>query len=137
MEPLATLTPGMAEIDILVDVRLIEIDQLMPIPLRIVQPRAHLFDEPRPPRGIGTPKQLSSLLPRQIEPVQGDTDGLAAIEAVKPRLHEPDQTLERPAWLGVRPGYGQRGCLLLGRPDFGAERGGDLWAKGGRPPVRR
>ena len=137
MEPLATLTPGMAEIDILVDVRLIEIDQLMPIPLRIVQQRAQLFDQPHPPRGIGTPKQLSGLLPRQIEPVQGDTDGLAAIEAVKPRMHEPDQTLERPAWLRISPDYRWRGRLPLSGTDCFVEGSLDLWTTGGRPPVRR
>lgn len=68
--------------------------------------------------------------------MQGHTEGLAAKTRAKPLLDEPDQTAQRPAWLGISPRYGRLGRGLLGGAEFGIEAGGDGWAKGGRPPLR-
>ena len=145
MEPLAALAPAMAEVDILVDVRLIEVDQLVPVMLGAVQQGAELFDEGVPPFGVGAAKQharklargLPGLLPRQAQPVQGRADGFTAAQAAKPRLHEADQPLQRPAGFRVGAGDGWAGRVLLGCADLCAEGGCDVRAKGGRPPVRR
>jgi hypothetical protein len=64
MKALATLGPAIAEIDILVDVRLIEIDQRMLLITGAIQQRANLLDESLSPPSIGTPEQLPGFLPR-------------------------------------------------------------------------
>src|SRR4051812_12726974 len=99
------------------DMSLIEIDQLMGIPLRAVPQHAEVLDEPHPPRGIGTPQQLAGLLPGQFEPVQGRADALAAQQAIEAVLHERHETLERPAWWWISARYGRLGCSLLGGAD--------------------
>src|SRR4051794_17573790 len=137
MEALAAYPPSIAEVGVLVDVGLVEIDQVMPVALGGGQQRAHPRDEGLPPRGIGTAEQLLGFLPRQAEPVQGGADGLAAVPAGEPRPHEADQSPKRPARLGIGASYGWPGRVSLGGADFRTERGLDLWAKGGRPPVRR
>ena len=137
MEPLAALAPAMAEADILVDVRLIEVDQLMPVMLGTIQQGAELFDEGVPPFGVGAAKQLLGLLSRQAQPMQGSADGFTAAQAAKPRLHEADQPLQRPAGFRVGAGDGWAGRVPLGCADLCAEGGCDVRAKGGRPPVRR
>ena len=137
MEPLAALTPAMAEVDILVDVRLIEVDQMVAVTLGAVQQGAQLLDEGCPPFGVGAAKQLPGLLPRQAQPVQGHADGFTAAQAAKPRLHEADQPLQRPAGFRVGAGDGWAGRFLLGCADLCAEGDLDARAKGGRPPVRR
>ena len=137
MEALAAHAPSVAEVGVLVDVGLIEIDQLMPVALGGGQYRTQPRDEGLPPRGIGAAEQLLGLLPRQAEPVQGGADGLAAARTGEPRPHKPDQPLERPARLRVGAGYGRPGRLALSSADRRTERGLDLRAKGGRPPVRR
>src|SRR4051812_12202518 len=109
----------------------------MPVALGGGQYWAQSCDEGLPPRGIGTAEQLLGLLPRQAEPVQGGADGLAAARAGKPRPHKADQPPERPARLWVGTGYRRPGRLSLSRADRRTERGLDLGAKGGRPPVRR
>src|SRR5215208_4386196 len=137
MEGCAAHAPAMAGIDILMDMGLIEIDQWVPLPLRTVEQRAQLRDEPRPPRGIGTAQQLAGFLPGQVEPVQGGTDALAAAEAAQAVLHEGGETLECPAGRRISPGYGRGGRGLLGGADRFAEGHFDPWTKGGRPPLRR
>ena len=126
-----------SEVDILVNVGLIPIDQLVSVTLSAVQQGAELFNESCPPFGVGTTQQLFGFLPRQVQPVQGRADGFAAAQAAEPRLHEADQPLQRPAGFRVGTGDGRRGCFLLGCPNFCAECGCDVRAKGGRPPVRR
>ena len=137
MEALAAHAPAVAEIDVLVDVSLVEVDQVVPIALGAVQQGAQLADDGVPPLGIGAAEQLLRLLPRQVQPVQGSADGLAAAQASEPRLHEADQPLQRPARSRIGPGYGRRGCVLPGSADFRVESRRDVWTKGGRPPVRR
>ena len=137
MEALAAHAPSIAEIGIVVDVGLVKIDQVMPVALGSGQYRAQPCDEGLPPRGIGTAEQLLGFLPRQAELVQGGADGLAATWAGKPRPHPADQPLERPARLRVGAGYQRPGRVSLGGADRRTERGLDLGAKGGRPPVRR
>ena len=63
MEALAALAPAMAEVDILVDVRLIEIDQVMALIACAVQQRADLGHESLPLVRLGTAQQLAGLLP--------------------------------------------------------------------------
>lgn len=137
MEPLAALAPAIAEIDILVDVSLIEVNHLVVVPLGGVQKRTQVFDECFPPLGVGSAEQLLGFLPGQLEPVQGSADGLAAAALPKPVPHEPGQAPQGPAWLRISPGYGWAGGMLLRGADGLAEGGGDVWAKGGRPPVCR
>ena len=145
MEPLAALAPAMAEVDISVDVRLIEVDQMVAVTLGAVQQGAQLLDEGCPASGTGTAKQharklargLPGLLPRQAKPVQGGADGFAAARLAEPRPHKANQPLERPARLRVSPGYGWAGGLLLRGADVLAEGCLDARTKGGRPPVRR
>ncbi len=119
------------------DMGLIEIDQVMAIPLRAVPQHPEVLKEPHPPGGIGTSQQLASLLPGQSEPVQGRADALAAQQAIEAVLHERYETLERPAWRGISACYGRLGCSLLGGAGRFAESRRDPRAKGGRPPLRR
>lgn len=137
MEPLATLAPAIAEIDILVDMGLVEVNQLVVVALGGVQKWMQVCEERFPPRGIGTAEQLLGFLPRQLEPVQGGADALAATAPAKPVPHEPRQAPQGPAWLRISPGYGWAGGLLLRGADGLTKGRGDLRAKGGRPPVRR
>ena len=57
----------MAEIDILMDVRFIEIDQRMPLITSAIQERADLPDEAFAPLGISASEQLLGFLPRQVQ----------------------------------------------------------------------
>ena len=136
MKPLATLSPAVTEFDILVDMRLIEIDQVMALIACAVQQRADLGDESLPLARIGATEQLAGLLPRQLEPVQRPADGFTAAAAAKLRLHEASQTPQRPAWLYRGSGERRTGRLVLRGADLITKRGSDVGTKGGRPPVR-
>ena len=118
------------------DMRLIEIDQMMALIARAIQQRADLGDESLPLLRLGAAEQLVGLLPRQLEPVQRAADGLAAAAAGELRLHEANQTPQRPAWLYLGSGDWRTGRLALRGANLLAKRGGDFGAKGGRPPVR-
>ena len=133
------------------DVRLIEIDEVMALIARTVEQRADLSNEGlsllwiRPRSGLmpcqavsrlGATEQLMGLLPRQPEPVQRAADGLAAEAAAKLLLHKADQAPQRPARLYIGTGEGRTGRLVLRGANLLAQRGGNIWAKGGRPPVR-
>src|SRR5215213_8173320 len=134
VEALAAHAPSIAEVGVLMDMGLVEVDQLMPVALSGDQPRAQPRDEGLPPRGIGTAEQLLGFLPREAEPVQGGADGLAAAWAGESRSHKADQPPERPARLRVGAAYRRPGRVSLGSADLRTERGLDLGAKGGRPP---
>ncbi len=136
MEALAALAPAVAEVDILVDVRLIEIDQVMVLITRTIQQGANLGDEGLPLLGLAAAEQLAGLLPRQVQPVQCLADGLAAAAAGELRPHEANQTPQCPTWLYIGSGDRWTGRLALCGTDLIAKRGGDVRAKGGRPPVR-
>src|SRR4051812_49603651 len=103
MEPLATLSPAVTEFDILVDMRLVEIDQVMTIPLCLGQQRTELHDKGLPPLGLGTPQQLSGLLPRQFKAVQGGADGLTAVEAGQKLFYPNHPAPQSPARRRVSP----------------------------------
>src|SRR4051794_8642416 len=119
------------------DVGLIDIDQLIAIALCAVPQRAKVLDELHPPRGISTPQQLAGLLPGQSEPVQGTADALAAQQAIEAVLHEPHQTLERPAWRGISARYRRaRRSPLGGGGRLFARRPGPPGKRGGGPPRR-
>jgi hypothetical protein len=136
MEALATFAPAIAKVDILVDMRLVEIDQVVTLIARPIQQRADLGDESLPLLRVGAAEQLAGFLPRQLEPMQGPADGFATAAAAKLRLHEANQTLQRPARLYIRPSDWRTGRLALCGANLLAKRGSDVWAKGGRPPVR-
>src|SRR3954451_24401439 len=119
------------------DVRLIEIDQVMALIARTIQQRADLGNESLPLLRISPTEQLVGLLPRQLEPVQRAADGLAAAAAAKPCLHEASQTPQRPTRLYLRSGDGRTGRLVLRGANLLAKRGSNLRTKGGRPPLRR
>jgi hypothetical protein len=137
VEALAARSPAVAEVGILVDVRLVEVDQRVPVTLSALQHRAPLLQEGGPPLRVGAAEPLARLLPRQAQPVQGRADGLAAAKTAEPVPHEADQALERPARRRIGPGYGWAPRDLLDDADGVTEGCLDLWAKGGRPPVRR
>jgi len=119
-----------------VDMRLIEIDQVMASIACAVQQGADLGDEGLSLCRAGAAQQLVSLLPGQVQPVQGPANGLAATTAGELRLHEVNQTPQRPAWLYRRSSDWRTGRLVLRGADLLAKCGGNIWAKGGRPPVR-
>src|SRR4051794_13357116 len=113
------------------DMRLIEIDQVMALIARPIQQRADLGDESLPLLRLGATEQLVRLLPRQLEPVQRPADGLAAEATAELRLHEANQTPQRPAWLYLGPSDRRTGGLALCGANLLAKRGGDVRAKGG------
>jgi len=129
--------PAIAEAGILVDVRLIEVDQQMPVVLGVLQPILRLHEERRPPLRIGSAEQLAGLLPRQLQSVQGTADRLTAAAATKRLRHPADQAAQGPARRRVSPSERRCRRSVLGGADDLAETDFDLWAKGGRPPVRR
>ena len=118
------------------DVRLIELDHVMALIARTIQQRADLGDESLPFPQVGAAEQLVGLLPRQLEPVQRAADGLAAEAAAELRLHEANQAPQRPAWLYRGSGDWWTGRLAFCGANLRAKRGGNIGAKGGRPPLR-
>jgi hypothetical protein len=81
------------------DMRLIEIDQVMASITRAIQQQADLGDEGLPLLRLGATEQLTGLLPRQVQSVQRPADGLAPAAAGELSPHEADQTPQRPTWL--------------------------------------
>jgi len=119
------------------EVRLVQVDQKVPVALRLGQHVLQLLDQGLPPHRVGPAEQLLGLLPAQAQAVQRGADGLAAAGPAEPRAHPGDQTLERPAGRRVSAGYGRGSGGALGGTDGLAEAGFDAGTKGGRPPVRR
>jgi hypothetical protein len=126
----------MAEVDILMDMRLIKVNQVMTVPLRAIQQRGQVFDESGSSVRTGPAKQFLGFLPRQFQPMQNGPDCLAAAATGKSCLHQPNQAAQRPAWLRISADYGRAGCVLLRGAHFVIEGGGNLRAKGGRPHRR-
>ena len=71
------------------------------------------------------------------EAVQGRADRLATAAAAEALAHIQHQPREGPARRRVGPFYGRGDRCLLRRADDLAESGLEVWAKGGRPPLRR
>ena len=94
----------MAEIGVLVDVGLVEVDQPMPITLGISQQILHLLDKGLPPLRIGSAEQLAGLLPGQFQSVQRTPDRLTAAAATESLYHPADQAVQGPARRRVSPG---------------------------------
>ena len=137
-EALAACCPAIAEIDILMDVRFVEIDEKMPIALCAREQILNPLDEGLPPRRIGPAEQLLRFLPREIQAMQSGADRLATTDDAEALAHPADQALERPAWRRIGADYGRRCRRALGGADRLAEFGGAARAKKGRrPPVRR
>ena len=118
------------------DMRLIEVDHVMALIARTVQQRADLGDESLPFLWVSATEQLVGFLPRQLEPVQRAADGFAAEAAAELLPHEANQTPQRPAWLYISPLNRRTARLAVRGANLLAQRGGDIGAKGGRPPVR-
>src|SRR5690349_12516456 len=133
------------------DMRLIEVNHVMALIARTIQQRADMGDESLPflrirPRSglmpcqavsrLGAAEPLVGLLPRQLEPVQRAADGLAAEAAAKLRPHETNQTPQRPTWLYLGSSDRWTGRLAFCGANLLAKCGGNIGAKGGRPPLR-
>src|SRR3954471_25080042 len=73
-EPLPALGPAVAEIRVLVDVRLVHVDQQMPIALGTVQHALELLNERVSPLRVGPTQKRLGLLPRQLEAMESRTD---------------------------------------------------------------
>ena len=137
MKPLAKLSPAVTEFDILVDMRLVEIDQQVPVALGALQQALKLRHKGAPPRRIGPAEQLLRLLPRQLQALQSGADRLATTDDAEALTHPADQALERPARRRIGARYRRRCRRALGGADGLAEPGFEARTKGGRPPVRR
>lgn len=134
---MAAHAPAMAGIDVLMNMGLIEVDQVLAIPLSTVEQWPYLVNKRFPPFRVGPAQQLLGFLPRQFQPMQRSPDGLAAAAAAKLCVHKANQALQRPARLRISPRYGRRSGDLLGRAYHCIKGRRYLRAKGGRPPVRR
>jgi hypothetical protein len=120
------------------DVRLVKIDQEMPVMLSARQQSLNPFNEGLPPRRIGSAEQFLRLLPREVQALQSGADCLATTGDAKPLMHPADQTPQRPARRRIGARYGRRCRRALGGADRLAEFGFSARAKRGRrPPVRR
>src|SRR5947209_14866374 len=131
LEALAALAPAVAEIDVLMDMRLIEVNHLMALIARTIQQCADLGDESLAFLRLGAAEQFVGLLPRQLEPVQRTADGLAAEATAELLPHEVNQTPQRPTWLYIGSDDGRTGCLAFCGANLLAKRGSDIGAKGG------
>ena len=129
-EALAARRPAIAEAGILVDVRLIKVDQQMPVVLGALQQILRLREERLPPLRIGSAEQLAGLLPRQLQPVQGTADRLTAAATTKLSATQPTKRRKVQRGAGSAPASGRRRGLLGGADDL-AEPGLDLGQKGG------
>src|SRR3954471_23397837 len=133
-EPLPALGPAIAEIRVLVDVGLIQIDQQMSVALGALQHALELLDERLSPLRVSPAEQLLGFLPRQLEAVQGRADRLATAPQPEPLAPPADQAAQRPARRWIGPDSGRRRGRALGGADRLAELGFALWAKRGRRP---
>ena len=118
------------------DVRFVQIDQKMPVALGSCQQILDLLDKSLPALRVGPAEQLLGFLPRQLPAMQGGADRLAAAGPAEVLTHPTDQTPHGPArrWIGTA--YRRRRDGALGGADDRAKAGLNVWAKGGRPPVR-
>src|SRR3954462_1204190 len=120
------------------DVRLVEKDHEMPIPLSAGQHALELLDKGLPPLWVGPAEQLLGFLPRQLAAMESHADRLAAAHQAEALAHPADQAAQGPAGRGVGPFYGWGGRRALGGADHLAELGcAAREKKGRRPPVRR
>ena len=102
-EALAALGPAGAEIRVLVDVRLVQIDHEMLVALGALQHALELFDKGLPPLRISPAQQLLGFLPRQLEAMESRADGLATAHQPEPLADPTDEAAQRPARRGIGP----------------------------------
>src|ERR1700761_926175 len=136
-EALATRRPAITKIGVLMDMRLVPVDQQVTVALSAGQQVLHLSDKGLPLCGIGPTEQLLGLLPGQIQAMQGRSDRLATTAQAKALAHPADQAPQRPPRRGIGTCYRGYGSRALGGAENGIQFGCDARAKGGRPPVRR
>ena len=122
-QPPAALGPAVAEVGVLVDVRLVQVDQEVPVVPGVGQHVPELLNDRLPPRRVGAAEQLLGLLPAQARAAQGGTDRLAAAGPAEPLAHPGDQPLEGPAWRRPGTGCGRGGGGALGGANDLAEAG--------------
>ncbi len=127
----------MAEITILMEVSLIQIDPKVLITLGHGQHVLELLDERLPPHRVGPAEQLLGLLPAQVQTMKSRPDRLAAAGRAELVAHPADQALEGPAGSRLGASYGRGGGGALGGADGFAKASLDTATKGGRPPLRR
>src|SRR3954462_318496 len=120
------------------DVRLVHIDHEMSIALGALQHALELLDERLSLLRIGPAQQLLSLLPRQLEAVQGRADRLATAPQPEALADPANEAAQGPARRRIGPFSRWRRGRALSGADRLAEFGLALRAKRGRrPPVRR
>jgi hypothetical protein len=124
MEALAALRPAVPQIGILMNMRLVQVNQQMTVARGAVQHRLQALQQGLP---LGRVEQLPGLLPGQFQPMQRGADGLPA--------HPPTNPLLDP--LHQPPQRGGGACSTVGGRAAAAwahltEAGLDLGAKGGR-----
>src|SRR3954469_1269895 len=86
-EALPAFGPAIAEIRVVVDVGLVDVDQQMPIVLGAVQQALELLDKGLPSLWVGPAEQLLGFLPRQLAAVQSSPDCLATAAAAEVLAH--------------------------------------------------
>jgi hypothetical protein len=118
-----------------VDVRLVEIDQQVPVARGTIEHRFEIVQESLALGRVGPAQQLLGFLPGQLQAMQRGADGLPTEPPAEALLDPVHQTAQRPTWR--RRPLVVRWPSLLGVADHAAEGGLDRRAKGGRPPVRR
>src|SRR4051812_14022462 len=120
---LPACAPTVAEVRVLVDVRLIHRDQQMSIALGALQHALELLDERLSLLRVGPAEQLLGFLPRQLAAVQDPADRLATAQQAEALAGPADHAAQRPARRRIGPFYGGGGRRALGRADHLAELG--------------
>jgi hypothetical protein len=105
----------MAEVGVLVNVSLIEIDQEVAVALGAGQQVLEAADESLSLLRIRAAEQFFGFLPRQREAVHGRPDGLATDAEAEALAHERHQVLEGEAGRRIGAIYGRCGRRTLGR----------------------
>src|SRR5215207_7119880 len=109
--------------------RLIHVDQQMPIVLGAGQHALEPLDKGLPPLRIGSSQQLLGFLPRQLEAVQSSPDRLATAPQPEALADPANEAVQRPARRWIGPGSRRRRGRALSGADRLAEFGCALWAK--------
>src|SRR6185369_12770520 len=118
-EALPALGPAVAEVGVLMDVRLVEKDHQMLVALSAGQHALDLLDKGLPPLWVGPAEPLLGFRPRQRAAVQGRSDRLATAHQADALAHPADQGGQGPGGGGGGSFYGGGGwppCAGRRRP---------------------
>src|SRR4051812_49004097 len=100
---LPACAPTVAEVRVLVDVRLIHIDQQMSIALGALQHALELLDERLSLLRVGPAQQLLGFLPRQLAAGQAPADRLATAQQAEALAPPAARAAQRPARRWIAP----------------------------------